>query len=105
MKYIVFSILLCISFDLLAQSNHPLNDSVTFVAVFKMSDASKDGFYINGYVVNIDYSQAKKLNGKTINISGKVITVQAIKPNTPPAQGRSINTYYIPKPIIKILNQ
>ncbi|MGB8358184.1 MAG: hypothetical protein WCD55_06170, partial [Bacteroidales bacterium] len=49
------------------QSDVPL-DSVTFITILNIANATKDGIYLNDYVVNIDYEKAKRLNGKTLKI-------------------------------------
>ena len=88
------------------------SDSTTFVAILNIENATKDGIYLNGYVVNIDYEQAKKLHGKTIKVSGKVTVIKGLK--TWPKeydpqgqeiirQGRETDTKYIESPKIVIV--
>ena len=48
---------------------------VSFVTVLKLSNATKDGFYINGYVINISHERGRELDGKKIRVSGKVSIV------------------------------
>lgn len=69
-----------------------------------MANATKDGMYMNGYVVNIDYEQASKLNGKTIRVTGKVTIVKGLDPKDEVKQGRSADTKHIRSPKIKILD-
>jgi hypothetical protein len=85
---------------------------VTFITKVDIATATKDGIYLNGYVVNIDYARAKKLNGKRIKVSGKVTIVKGL--NSQPKefkkngeeimyQGRSEDTKHIERPKIKII--
>lgn len=88
------------------------SDSVTFITKFDIANATKDGFYLREYVVNIDYEEAKKLNGKTITVSGKVTIVKGLK-NSPKQygkdgqevarQGRELDTRYIKFPVIEVI--
>jgi len=62
---------------------------------------------LNGYVVNIEHSKVKKLNGKKIRITGEVTIVDGLKnPNkdTIIMQGRNKNINHILNPKIEILN-
>jgi len=78
---------------------------VTFITKVDIANATKDGMYMNGYVVNIDYEQAQKLNGKTIRVTGKVTIVKGLDPNDEVLkQGRSGDTKHILSPRIKILD-
>ncbi len=52
---------------------------VSFITQLDIANATKDGIYLNGYVVNINYEQAKKLNGKKIKITGKVTIVKGFQ--------------------------
>jgi len=80
------------------------SDSVNFVAIVDIHNATKDGIYINGYVVNIDYAKAKSINGKKVRISGKVTVVKGTQTN-PVAQGRTKDTKHIENPLIQVLNK
>jgi len=42
---------------------------VTFTVIFDATKETKDGYYVNGYIVNINHKQAKKLNGKKIRVT------------------------------------
>lgn len=82
-------------------------DFVSFVAKLEINNATKDGIWLNGYVVNIEYEQAKKLNGKKIRVSGKVTIVKGLKgqpPTKPLSQGREEDIKYIESPKIEIIN-
>ena len=51
-------------------------DWVSFSIVFKTSYATKDGYMLNGYIVDIPYKKVQKLNNKKIRVSGKVTIVK-----------------------------
>lgn len=99
--------------DKLAQQSDGPLDSITFVTIMNIANATKDGIYLNDYVVNIDYEKAKKLNRKTIKVSGKVTTIKGLK-NLPKQydkegreiirQGRENDTKYIEYPRIEIID-
>jgi hypothetical protein len=94
-----------------SHSNIPL-DSINFVTTMNIANATKEGIYLNGYIVNISYDEAKEINGKTIKISGKVTIIKGLK-NLPKEydekgneiirQGREEDTKYIEFPIIEII--
>ncbi len=76
-----------------------------FTIKIDIENATKDGLYINGYVINIPYDKIEELNGKTVNIKGKV---SIVKPNSIDRkgrlqQGRETITKYIFKPKIKVI--
>jgi hypothetical protein len=79
--------------------------SVSFIAKIDTLLATKDGIYLNGYVVNINRERIWELNGKTIQVEGKVTIIKAIKPNNggEVEQGRSVDTKHIISPKITIL--
>ena len=80
---------------------------VSFVTVFDKNNATKDGYYVNGYVVNIDYETGQSLHMKKVKITGKVTIVKGIKPyqaGEEIMQGRYGDTKHILKPTIKILS-
>ncbi len=89
---------------------HPgkTSDFVSFITRLDITHATKDGIYLNGYVVNIDYEQAKKLNGKKIRVTGKVTIEKGFK-NLPPSdiiqQGRQDDTKHIESPEIEIIKR
>jgi hypothetical protein len=86
---------------------------VTFVIEFDKAEATKDGVYLNGYIVEMNYKKAKKLKGKTIKVSGYV-TIEKGLNNFPKEydsngreiirQGRVEDTRHILNPVIQIIN-
>ena len=80
---------------------------VSFVAKLNIAELDKDdAVYLKGYVVNIGYQQAKKLNGKKIRIAGKVTIIKALKnqpPGQPIPQQRHGDYKYIESPQIEII--
>lgn len=82
-------------------------NKVSFVTIFDKNNATKDGYYVNGYVVNIDYEMGQNLHMKKVKITGKVAIVKGIKPyqaGEPIVQGRYGDTKHILKPRIEIIN-
>ncbi len=88
---------------------------VSFVTNFdEPKMACKDGYAINGYIVNISYSQAKKINGKKIKITGLYNIVNGLE-NQPKEydqngneifmQGRLNDTKHIESPTIEIIDK
>src|SRR3979409_1411883 len=110
MKYILTLLLILfnlISFsqtkDSLKKQSNKASDIVSFIAKLDIATATKDGIYLNGYVVNIDYEQAKKLNGKKIRVTGKVTIEKGLKnqPDDKIQQGRAGDTKHIESPKIE----
>lgn len=80
---------------------------VSFTATIDINNATKDGIYLNGYVVNIPYSELEKLNGKKVKITGRITVIKGMKndpPGAPVRQGRDEDALHIVKPRIRILN-
>jgi hypothetical protein len=79
--------------------------NVSFIAKIDLQQATKDGMYLNGYVVNLPYEKAKTLNGKTVRIKGKVTIIKGNKHYTDGQirQGRQEDSKHILKPKIKIV--
>jgi PBP1b-binding outer membrane lipoprotein LpoB len=86
---------------------------VSFITQVDIKNATKDGFYINDYVVNIDYEEAKKLNSKKIRITGVATIVKGLNSSSQKysengkkeiKQGRSTDIKYINNPKIEILD-
>ncbi len=75
-----------------------------FKIIVDIKNATKDGIYMNGYVVNVPYENVEKLNGKTVQISGKVTVIPRIldKKNRIIKQERNEDTKHIHKPKIKV---
>ena len=86
---------------------HISKNKVSFVSVFNKDNATKDGYYVNGYVVNVDYEAGQKLHMKKVKITGKVTIVKGLKqdkPGEPIRQGRYNDTKYMLKPRIEVVN-
>ncbi len=89
-------------------------ESVTFEVKVELKNATKDGIYLKGYVVNIEYEDLKKLDGKTIEVSGIAIIRKGLW-NTPEEyndqgneilkQGRKYDVKYIEKPSYRIIKK
>jgi hypothetical protein len=87
-------------------------EKISFETVIDINNATKDGIYINGYVVNISYSDLVKLNKKKVKITG-IVTIEKrlneednknFKKEKIICQGRQKDTKYIEKPKIEIVN-
>lgn len=120
MKKLVTLIFLMYSLSIFSQQTETIksqhsdtSNMVTFTTKFEMAKmATKDGFMMEGYIVNISYEQAKSLNGKKIKISGKYTIVKGLQ-NEPKEydengnilhkQGRLNDVKLINLPIIEIL--
>lgn len=100
MKLLIFSFFLliqsacyCQSLKIESKNEIQENDTVSFVAVVHLENTTKDGIYLNGYIVNLDYEKIKKLEGNKIRVNGKVKIVKGLK-NTPKEydeKGREMN--------------
>lgn len=92
--------------DTLKKQSGNTTDIITFITRLDITNATKDGIYLNGYVVNINYEQAKKLNGKKIRVTGKVTVVKGVKnrPGDAIQQGREIDARHIGSPKIEIIS-
>lgn len=118
MKYtlcILFAFSFLISSSQPAESeNRPLlfvQSEFGFTITMNLDGATKDGIWLNGYLVNIPYRRAKKLDGKTIEVTGDVSIKKSR--NTPPMeneygekklrQGRSVEVPYIKHPKIRVI--
>lgn len=85
MRYLLAS--LCTLFNLTSFSqvadtmkSQSVQDSerIMFIAKVDIANAVKNGISLDGYVVNIDYAQIKRLHGKTIKVTGKVTIVKGL---------------------------
>jgi len=93
------------------KTNSDTTNLVSFIAKFDKTAATKDGYYLGGYVVNISYEQSKSLDGKTIKITGKVSIEKGLDSDTPKdtgrisafRQGRAKDTKHIESPTIEII--
>ena len=81
------------------------NEKVSFLTQIDINHATKDGIYLNGYVVSIPYERINELNGKTVRISGKVTIVKGISDDAggQAKQGRQDDTKHILRPRIRII--
>src|SRR5689334_333680 len=86
MKYLVIFIALLIHStsysqitDTLKVKPLPASEIVSFIAKVDTAFATRDGIYLNGYVVNMDYGEIKRLHGKTIKVTGVVTLVKGLK--------------------------
>jgi len=68
MKNIIFLLFNLISLHTYSQSKQSLDmksekksDVVSFVTVLEMANATKEGVYMNGYVLNIDFNQGSEM--------------------------------------------
>ena len=116
MKRLIVSITLLVSTACFAQGAESVNTAdkpnkkskkVSFVTKIDINNATKDGIYLEGYVVNIDYEKAKELDGKSVRISGKVTIVKGIQQDSSGvvAQGRQHDTRYILRPKIEVISK
>jgi hypothetical protein len=81
-------------------------ETVSFTTKIDKAKATKDGIYLNGYVVNMDAAQIEKLNGQTVRVSGKVTVIKGVD-NTAGGeiqQGRETDTKHILSPKIEIID-
>lgn len=75
-----------------------------------MEKATKDGIYLNGYVVQIDFDEIEKLDGKKVEITGEMEIIEGIISDQNSTedelikQGRTQDTKYIKSPSIKLLD-
>ena len=78
---------------------------VSFVTRLDKKNATRDGIYLNGYLVNMSSLEIIKFHGRTIQITGKVTILKAISilPDEPVTQGRRQETKYINSPVIRII--
>jgi hypothetical protein len=78
-----------------------------FITQIDINQVTKDGIYLNGYVVNIPHAKLTELNGKTVRIRGKVKVVEGVGDfhGGEASQGRQSETKYIPRPRIRIVKR
>ena len=116
MRLIFAALTVFLTINCFAQENDTLNrrhndtaNSVSFIVRFHINELDKDdAAYLKGYVVNIGYEQAKKLNGKKIRITGRVTIIKASKNlplGKPIPQERQGDYKYIESPKIEIINK
>jgi hypothetical protein len=85
---------------------------VTFIEKFDAKMETKDGYYLNGYLVNIDREQARRLDGKKIRVKGIVTIIEGLESqqqeldsagNPIMKQGRSKDIRFIADPGIEVV--
>ena len=54
-------------------------NNVSFIITFDINKATKDGYYVGDYIININSEKAIKLDGKKIKITGKFQIVKGLK--------------------------
>jgi hypothetical protein len=81
------------------------SDTVSFVTTINIKNVTKDGIYLNGYVVNIPYEEAKRLDGKKVRVTGKVEIRKGLKEKNVEKieQGRNEDAQHITSPKIEII--
>jgi hypothetical protein len=94
-------VLTLLAHSFLLQAQDKKSNRASFVTKIDINQATKDGIYLNGYVVNIP-----KLNGKKVRVSGKVTVVKGLKHynDGQERQGREEDTKHILRPKIKIVD-
>lgn len=103
----LFLLLTLYAFCQVPIENHQTSSrNIRFIAAIDIQQATKDGIYLNGYVVNLPYEKIKSLNGKTVRIKGKVTIVKGISNYTDGEirQGREEDRKHILKPKVKIVS-
>ena len=83
---------------------------VSFITTIHKSAMTKEGIYLNGYVVNISRKKIEELDGKKVKITGMVTIVKGLKDMAKEydkneveivKQGRQEDTRYIQSPEIE----
>jgi hypothetical protein len=99
-------VLTLLAHSFLLQAQDKKSNRASFVTKIDINQATKDGIYLNGYVVNIPYDKMIKLNGKKVRVSGKVTVVKGLKHynDGQERQGREEDTKHILRPKIKIVD-
>ncbi len=79
----------------------------SFITKLDIAQATKDGIYLNGYVVNMSYDKMKELNGKTIKVTGRVTIVKGVKNGSGQmeVQGRERDSRHILFPKIRVIKE
>lgn len=112
MRYFIVLLLVSFNFASFAQENvtkpqlrYKRIEKVNFISTIDSAFLTKDGIYLNGYVVNIDYYRAKRLHGKTVRITGKAKRMTGLNklPKGDTMQGREEDYQYIDSPKIEII--
>nr|WP_294906869.1 hypothetical protein [uncultured Lacibacter sp.] len=79
--------------------------SVSFTTVVDIQQATKEGIYMEGYVVHISFDKIKTLHGKKVKVTGKATVVKGLKQDygKEEKQGRYEETKHLFSPVITIL--
>jgi len=100
--------------DTIMENNSDTSDFVTLITTFHKSKATKDGYYVEDYIVDMSAKEARRLDGKKIKITGQVNIIKGLKNESPEydtdgkrviMQGREEDTKYIVSPVIEILKE
>ncbi len=106
MKQLLITVFIFLSLAGFSQTGNM--SMVSFVTKMDTAKASKDGFYLHHYVVNIPWEQARQLQGKKIKITGVVTIVKGLS-NQPSSddlrQGREADIKHILTPTIEIMKK
>jgi len=101
---LLFALISCVNKSNSRKKTAPAQETAEFTATIDSSYATKDGMYLGGYVVNIDYYEVRKLHGKKVRITGKVTIEKGLNENdTIERQGRSGDTRHIESPVIEVV--
>lgn len=78
--FTLFMIVIAIACSTKMNKNQTINGNeyANFITVINKNNATKDGIYLNGYVVSLDYFEINKLNGKKVKIKGEVTIVKGL---------------------------
>ena len=80
--------------------------TASVTAIFHKANATKDGYYFGGYVVELDPERSEELDGKKLKITGRLYIEKglgAYDQKTGQVQGRVRDTKHITSPKIKII--
>lgn len=78
---------------------------VTFTTTLKKENATKEGIYLDEYIVHLSKDSVLLLDGKEIEVTGKYFVVKGLAGTEEKIiQGRSGNRKHIKSPEIRILN-
>ncbi len=80
---------------------------VSFTTILHKENATKEGVYLDEYVVYISYDSILMLDNKKIKITGKYNSVQGLEKNDTilRMQGRFYKSKHIQNPKIEIINE
>lgn len=79
---------------------------VNFETTIQKENATKDGIYLDEYVVKMEYKKILKLDGDKVKIKGRYRIVKGLDPNDSIIkQGRIGETKHINHPRIRKINK